>query len=214
MKLIAEGLACHRGNRAIITDLSFSLLSGEALLLRGPNGAGKTTLLRTLAGFMPVLKGRLRLELGQAPPQDRGEEPPEISEYCHYVGHLNGIKQSLTAAENLQFWQIYLGGVATPVPVNAALQAFGLGELTDIPAGLMSQGQKRRLGLARLLIAKRPIWILDEPTVSLDVHAQSVLAGHVAAHVKDGGMVIAATHIPLGIDFTHTIELSPRRVAA
>ncbi len=230
MKLIAEAISCHRGSRAVIENLSFTLSGGEALLLRGPNGAGKTTLLRSLAGFLPILKGRLWLQIddasasGTSPgtatddaPQDRQDqdgEPPEISEYCHYVGHLNGIKHGMTATENLQFWQHYLSGRHDPDSIAKALDAFDLTELAEIPAGLMSQGQKRRLGLARLLIAKRMIWILDEPTVSLDTHSQTVLANHVAAHVKNGGMVIAATHIPLGLAFSQTIELAPRRVAA
>ena len=206
MKLIADQIACQRGGRMIFEDLSFSLRDGDSLLLRGPNGAGKTTLLRALAGFIPLHAGSWRLTGG---PAER-----DISELCHYVGHLNGVKYAFTAFENLGFWQRYLEGAHDEAAILEALDIFGLASLRDVPAGLMSQGQKRRLGLARLLLAKRPVWILDEPTVSLDTQSQEVLAGHIAAHAEQGGIVMAATHIPLGLDFTHRLELAPGRLAA
>ncbi len=207
MEVIAEQIACQRGGRVIFEALSFSLTSGDSLLLRGPNGAGKTTLLRALAGFIPLHAGQWRL--ADAP----GDEA-EISELSHYVGHLNGIKHAFSAWENLAFWQNYLGHERDDPAIAKALDSFGLTGLRDVPAGLMSQGQKRRLGLARLLIAPRPLWILDEPTVSLDSHSTQVLADHIAAHVAGGGIVIAASHIPLGLDFTHRLELSPGRLVA
>jgi heme exporter protein A len=189
MKLVAENLTCRRGMRTIFADVSFSLEKGNGLLLTGPNGSGKTTLLRMLAGFIEPADGEVWLE--------GGLKDHELAEQCHYVGHLNGVKHSFTVAENLRFLGDFLGGDN----YEEALETFELEELEDIPAGLMSAGQKRRLGLARLVLVKRPVWFLDEPSVSLDVKSVEILAGVVTRHVEQGGMVIAATHVPLGLDF-------------
>ena len=209
MKLVAKNIACQRGGRVIFSGLSFSLSAGQSLLLRGPNGAGKTTLLRALAGFMPLSAGHFRLEDGGTDKDAQAEAARELSEQCHYIGHRNGIKPAFTAWENLTFWQAYLGAGNGDSAIAEALESFGLSALRDVPAGLMSQGQKRRLGLARLLLARRPVWILDEPTVSLDTSSQKVLASHIAGHAAQGGIVLAATHIPLGLDFTFRLDLMP-----
>lgn len=195
MHLIVENLACVRGGRILFADLSFRLISGESLRLQGPNGSGKTSLLRILAGFLEPRSGTVRV--------GGVENDPDIGELCHYVGHLNGVKSAHTVAENLEFWCSYLQGTE----INTALARFALEDLRDIPAGLLSAGQRRRLGLARLLVADRPIWFLDEPTVSLDTGSCSIFAELVEAHIGAGGMVIAATHVPLGVDFQKTITL-------
>lgn len=169
--------------------------AGEALLVVGPNGAGKTTLIRTIAGFIAPSAGGIFLK------GDSGDR--DLAELCHYVGHLTGIKANLTAAENLAFWAEYLDGGnerAIDDRVDEALSHFGLLALADYPAGLLSAGQKRRLGLARLSVAERPIWLLDEPTVSLDAASTELLAGLIQRHLAGGGLLIAATHLPLGLE--------------
>jgi heme exporter protein A len=204
MKLIAEGLTSIRGGRAVYSALSFAVEAGGALILTGPNGAGKTTLIRTLAGLLDPAAGRVRL--------DPGDPVQSLGEQCHYVGHLNGVKSSMTVEANATFWCGFLGGARERVV--SALEAFGLAALAEIPAAYLSAGQKRRLGLARLLLAERPLWLLDEPTVSLDTAAQEMLAGAVSAHRARGGMVVAATHMPLGLTDTRELRLGGMVVAA
>ena len=215
VQLIAEHLVIERGARAIIKDLSFAVGPGEALLLTGPNGAGKTTLLRALAGFLRPASGDIRL-LG-------GEPETTIAEQSHIVGHANAVKVALSVRENVAFWVNYLGGpVGGPVGgqagdaerVENALGHFGLLELAEFPAGYLSAGQKRRLGLARLLAAERPLWLLDEPTVSLDTASTLLLAKAVNAHTAKGGIAIAATHLPLGLERVRELKLGAIRVAA
>lgn len=181
--------------------MSFTAKAGEALLLVGPNGAGKTTLIRTIAGFISPSAGTISL----TDDADAKAESSDriLSEQCHYVGHLTGVKANLTAEQNLTFWGAYLGGDETePIAdrVIDALSDFGLSRLADYPAGLLSAGQKRRLGLARLRVASRPIWLLDEPTVSLDAASTELLARLIQRHLANDGLVIAATHLPLGIE--------------
>jgi len=203
MKLIVDKLSVLRDSRAVLADLSFAVEPGSSLLLLGPNGAGKTTLLRTLAGLLPATAGRLWLEGGRT--------DQSLGELCHYVGHLNAIKSSLTVEENARFWQRYLGGTG---PVDVALATFGLVALKDIPAAYLSAGQKRRLALTRLLLATRPIWLLDEPAAALDQDAQAVLTAAVTARLAGDGLVIAATHQPLGWPNERTLRLQPAARAA
>ena len=202
MRLIAENLACIRGGRTIFEGLSLEVAAGEGLVLRGPNGAGKTSLLRTLAGFIPPAAGRIAL--------DGGAADTPLGEQAHYVGHLNGIKRALTVSENLAFWAAYLGGGA----IEESLERLDLWGLRDIPAGLLSAGQARRLGLARLHLVPRPVWFLDEPSVSLDTASQSLLAGLIEAHMHSGGLVLAATHVPLGLDLARELVLGQGAVPA
>ena len=205
MKLIVDNLLLERGARAVIANLSFEVASGEALLLTGPNGAGKTTLLRTLAGLFAQARGTIRLD-GLA---DSAHDDRAYAENCHFIGHQNGLKSSLTAAENLSFWSRYLGSTAGPSRITAALARFNLSALDTIPAGYLSAGQKRRLGLARLLVADRPVWLLDEPSVSLDTASTALLGDIINAHVASGGIAIAATHLPLGLTAARELRLTP-----
>jgi heme exporter protein A len=189
LRLVAAGLGCVRGQRDIFHDVNFQLSAGEALALTGPNGAGKSSLLRLIAGLLRAPSGRIELEGGAA--------DLTIPEQAHYQGHLDAFKSSLTVAENLVFWIHYLGGTAPP---GAALDALGIAGLADLPAGYLSAGQRRRLSLARLVAVPRPIWLLDEPTSALDAAAQARLAELMRQHLAGGGMIVAATHGPLGID--------------
>ena len=205
MQLVAENLVLSRGGRTVIDGLSFRLGEGEALVLTGPNGSGKTTLLRALAGFLRPAAGAIFI--ANAP------EEREISELCHFVGHLDGIKTHLTVAENLAFWAAYLGG-GNDRCLAAALERFGLAALADIPAAYLSAGQKRRLALARLAAAQRPLWLLDEPTVSLDAAAVAMLIDAVKAHVKGGGLAVVATHVALPLESAEEIRLGRAEGAA
>jgi heme exporter protein A len=200
VQLVAENLILERGGRNVVDGLSLRLDSGAALVLTGPNGSGKSTLLRALAGYLRPSSGSVRVT-------GAGEDR-EPSEVCHFVGHLDGIKTHLTAAENLTFWATYLGGSSDLAPrVEAALQQFALDALADIPAGYLSAGQKRRLALARLNVAQRPLWLLDEPTVSLDVASVEVLVAAINAHLKSGGMAVIATHVPMALEPMQSIRL-------
>ena len=202
MKLVVKDLAVNRAGQEVVSGISFELASGESLVVTGENGSGKSTTLRSLAGLLPLAKGQISLfdENGK-----QFENP--VREYCHFLGHENGMKPTLTVRENLDFWQQFMGEEL--LPVEEALEEVGLTHAIDNPYYYLSAGQKRRVAIARLLVSDRPIWILDEPTVSLDTASVEALAGVVSKHVADGGMVIAATHIPLGIDFTTTIQLNP-----
>ncbi len=199
MKLSVENLFCVRGRRVVLEGVSFSASAGESVLLSGANGSGKTTLLRTLAGFISPQSGAAWLEGG---PQGFA-----LDECCHYVGHLNGIKAGFTVDENLAFLAAYLGSNGVKA-VDEAAYAFDLEPLRHVPAGFLSAGQKRRLGLARLILAWRPVWLLDEPTVSLDVVSQGLLAEAVRGHAKAGGIIVAASHVPLGVAFSRTLHLA------
>lgn len=184
MRLVVEDLACRRGARLLFEGLGFTLESGRALVVTGPNGTGKSSLLRLLAGLSGPAAGRIRLE-GAAEPEDFAEE-------VHYLGHLDAHKAALSAEENLSFWRAMLGRPA--LTVTEAMEEVGLGGLGGLPVAVLSAGQKRRLALARLLVAERPLWLLDEPTTALDVAAQARFAALARAHVDKGGMIVAATH--------------------
>ncbi len=191
--LEAKSLACERGGRLIFKNLSFALASGEALALRGPNGSGKSSLLRLLAGLNRPVDGTVNLG-GTALP---------LPELAHYVGHAEAIKPALTVWQNLEFWTQFLGGV----PARAALEPFRMQKLADDDVRLLSEGQRRRLALSRLVAVKRPIWLLDEPTVGLDQQALTDLRREMGSHLKDGGMILAATHAELGLPGIRTLNL-------
>lgn len=197
MKLNGTNLTIARGGRTVIDGLSLSVGAGQVLVLTGPNGSGKTTLLRAIAGLIAPDAGQVVLEGGH-------EELP-VGEQCHLIAHRDAVKAALTVGENARFWASYLGGPETGV--GPALERLALDMLADVPAGYLTAGQRRRLGLMRLLLAARPVWLLDEPTVSLDAASVEALAEIVRAHLSSGGLVVAATHVPLGFDAASTREL-------
>lgn len=180
MGLSVKNLTVARGGVPLLTGVSFALTAGEALILRGPNGSGKTTLLRTIAGLQPAIEGEVVCD----------------ADAIAYAAHADGLKASLTVTENLRFWADVFG----TSDITNALERFDLNALSDRPAHALSAGQKRRLGLARLLVSGRPIWVLDEPTVSLDQASVRQFSENVKAHLASGGMALLATHIDLGLD--------------
>jgi len=193
MLLSVQDLTLARGGVPVLTGLGFTLEAGQALILRGPNGAGKTTLLRCIAGLQSPISGAI---LG-------------AEETIAYAGHADGIKAMLSVRENLQFWaQVFGKG-----DIAAALDSYALHPLADRLAGTLSAGQKRRLGLSRLLVTGCPIWVLDEPTVSLDVDAVAMFAAAVKSHLATGGAALIATHIDLGLE-AEVLDITPFRAHA
>ncbi|WP_339947191.1 heme ABC exporter ATP-binding protein CcmA [uncultured Albimonas sp.] len=205
MEFRARSLACRRAGRLVFEGLSFALVSGQAAALRGPNGSGKSSLLRILAGLAPAAAGAASLD-GLTLARD-GEA---WRERVALAGHLDAVKPAFTVRGNLAAWAAFHG--APPARVDAALERFGLERLAEDPAHWCSAGQKRRLGLARLLVTARPVWLLDEPTVSLDAGATAVFAEVVREHCAAGGVALAATHVDLG--FGDTVVTMPARGAA
>ena len=214
MKLSIENLSVNRGGRWVIDDLSFSVAAGEALIVKGTNGSGKTTLLRTLAGFLKPETGRIDISGMEV----ANDEAPALAELCHYVGHLNGVKVSQTVLETLSFYATFFEPSAPTTiqdeRLDDALDRFQLSALASVPCGYLSAGQKRRLGLARLLSVPRPVWLLDEPTTSLDQKSSAALSQIITEHVANSGLVIAATHLDLGLDTEKTLQLGAEAHAA
>ena len=198
MRLLASDLACVRGGRQVFSHLDFAVAAGEALLVLGPNGAGKSSLLRVAAGLVRPTAGQVRLE--------GGDPELTVGEQAHYLGHQDALKPSLTVAENLAFWISMLGG-ADGVSAEAALGPVGLGAIAGLPAGYLSAGQRRRLSIARLLAVKRPIWLLDEPTSALDASGQAMLTAVMGQHLAGGGLILAATHGPVGLEGVKELRL-------
>lgn len=201
MRLSAVDLACRRGGREVFAGLGFSVASGEALIVTGRNGAGKSSLLRLVAGLVRIAHGRLSLEAGD----------PELTvgEQAHYLGHQDALKPSLSVAENLRFWAGFFG--VGRLETDQPLAAVGLDALADLPAAYLSAGQRRRLSIARLLAAKRPIWLLDEPTSTLDAAAQEQLAGFMRDHLAAGGLILAASHGAIGLAGAQELRLGETR---
>ena len=195
-RLQATELACVRGGRRVLSGLSFAVDAGQALLVSGPNGAGKSSLLRAVAGLVRLTAGRLALE--------DGDPEATLAEQAHYLGHQDALKSALTVAENLEFWTRYLDGGSATTP---ALDAVGLGGIAHLPAAYLSAGQRRRLSIGRLIAVDRPLWLLDEPTSALDAAAQTTLAGLMRNHLASGGMILAATHGPIGLDGAQELRL-------
>ncbi|MGD9844684.1 MAG: heme ABC exporter ATP-binding protein CcmA [Variibacter sp.] len=204
MRLSAYNLRCVRGGCQVFDNLCFALESGEALVVTGPNGAGKSSLLRLIGGLVRIDGGTLTLEGGDA--------ERSIGEQAHYLGHLDALKPSLTARENLLFWVQFLGGGS--LGTAEALEQVGLAGLADLPAGYLSAGQRRRLSIARLLSVPRPIWLLDEPTAPLDAAARDDVAALMQAHLTGGGIVVVATHAPLGLVGARELRLGAARAIA
>ena len=196
--LIAQDLAVFRGERLVFRDLGFKIARGEALLLAGPNGSGKSTLLRLLAGLLSPIAGSLTWD-GAEVFADRAAHAARVA----YLGHQDAVKPGLSGTENLAFSTSISGGDAI-----AALAAHGLEDLADLPARMLSAGQKRRLALARLGLSGATLWLLDEPTLGLDTTSVERLGAVLAAHRARGGMVIAATHLPLPLPDAAELRLS------
>lgn len=197
MRLSGSALACVRGGREVFAGLDFSVDAGEALAVTGRNGAGKTTLLRLIAGLLEPAHGQVTLA-GGAP-------DASVAEQAHYVGHRDALKPALSVRENLEFWYAFLGG--REASIASALEGVGLGSLAGLPAAYLSAGQRRRLALARLIAAPRPLWLLDEPTAALDTAGQQRLAELMRAHLTGGGIIVAATHGPLGLEGVKELRL-------
>ncbi|NNU81006.1 heme ABC exporter ATP-binding protein CcmA [Halovulum dunhuangense] len=200
MTLDARDLECRRGASSLFEPVSFTLAPGHALLLQGPNGAGKTTLLRAMAGLGQLFAGSITLN---------GTPLHQVEGALAYTGHLDAIKPALSVAENIGFWAA-LSGIGEIAP---ALAAFGLTGLAERPAGRLSAGQKRRLGLARLAVSAAPVWLLDEPTVSLDAENTAALGALVTRHLDAGGIAIIATHLPVPVK-ADVLRLVPRAAGA
>ncbi|MDX1717638.1 MAG: heme ABC exporter ATP-binding protein CcmA [Anderseniella sp.] len=196
MEIVGKALACERGGRLVFENLDVRATGGRMLVLRGPNGAGKTSLLRLLAGLAEPAAGDLNL-IGA--PGDG-----EIAGQVHFVAHQDAIKLHLTVEENLTFWAGFLGGGN----IETALDAMNLRALRQFQAQRLSAGQKRRLGLARLALAPRPVWLLDEPTVGLDTASQALLAKLMNAHLETGGIIVASTHIDLPVASTDVLDFA------
>ncbi len=204
MRIWAKNLGCRRGGRRVYRGVTLAVEAGRATQLRGPNGAGKSTLLRQLAGLLPVIEGDAGVgEISLA--TDAADGRPHIA----YAGHLDAIKPALGVRANLSFWAGLMGS-GDESRVSAAIERLGLEAVADAPAAYCSAGQKRRLGLARLLVADRPVWLLDEPTVSLDAAATETIADIVRAHCVGGGSALIATHIDLGLSDMETFEMAGR----
>jgi heme exporter protein A len=193
MRLSGHGVRCVRGGREVFSGLDFEASSGEALAVTGPNGSGKTSLLRLIAGLLAVAGGSI--DLGG------GETELTLPEQAHFLGHRDALKPALSVSENLRFWRDFLGGAPsdTRESLEQSLAAVGLDHAADLPAAYLSAGQRRRLSIARLLVVRRPLWLLDEPTNALDAAGASMFAAHMTDHLARGGLIIAATHAPLGI---------------
>jgi heme exporter protein A len=189
MRLSGRGVRCVRGGREVFSELGFEVSSGEALAVTGPNGSGKTSLLRLIAGLLAIAGGSVDLEGGEA--------ELTLPEQAHYLGHRDALKPALSVLENLSFWRDFLGGEAADA--GESLAAVGLNHAIHLPAAYLSAGQRRRLSIARLLVVRRPIWLLDEPTSALDAAGQSMFENLMTGHLAGGGVIIAATHTPLGL---------------
>ena len=192
-RLEARGLAVRRGYRPLFQSLDLDLEPGEIVGLTAPNGRGKSTLLRLLAGFSAPDNGAIRWL------PETGEPPP-----IQYLGHRDGLREALSPRENLAF-AAGLDG-AGDARVDAALEALGLERLADLPVQVLSAGQRRRVALARLVAAPRPVWLLDEPLAALDLAGRALVADLLVAQARSGGLALVATHQPLGVE-TRTFEL-------
>jgi len=197
VRISASNLGCVRGSREIFRNVNFNLAPGQVLAVLGPNGAGKSSLLRIIAGLLHLESGRLELE--------GGDSELTIPEQAHYLGHQDALKPSLSVAENLTFWARYLGNGRAGL--TDALETVGLASIRDLPAGYLSAGQRRRLSIARLVAVPRPIWLLDEAAAALDQAAQGRLIDLMRRHLAGGGLILAATHAPLGLDAVLELRL-------
>ncbi len=198
MRLSVSNLAGERGGEPVFERISFDLSAGDSLVVVGENGSGKSTLLRVLAGLLPPAAGSVDLSGG-------GEEWPDLMSAAHYLGEKNAMKPALSVRENLSFRQTFLGHAFHSV--DEALEAVGLPAVADLPFGYLSTGQRRRVAIAGLLVSFRPVWLLDEPTAGLDLGSERRFAQLLAAHLEDDGIIIAATHTPLGLEHARQLVM-------
>jgi heme exporter protein A len=189
MRLAGRGVGCVRGGREVFSGLDFEVFPGEALAVTGPNGSGKTSLLRQIAGLLSITDGSIGLE--------GGEGELTLAEQAHYLGHRDALKPALSVLENLSFWRDFLGGESSSA--SEALALVGLDHAAELPAAFLSAGQRRRLSIARLIAVRRPIWLLDEPASALDAAGQDLFTALMRDHLTGGGLIVAATHLPLGV---------------
>jgi heme exporter protein A len=206
-RLTGTGLVCDRGERRVFAGLDLAVAAGEALAVVGPNGTGKSSLLRLLAGLLPPAAGLLAWN--GTPVTD---DPDAHRARLHYVGHLDAVKPALSAAETLVFQAQLRGSRPSRGDILEALEVFGMSGLADLPSRFLSQGQRRRAALARLMVARAPLWLLDEPTLGLDADSVVRLAGAMARHRADGGMIIVATHGGLALGSHTTLDLGRPRL--
>ena len=199
MLLVADGLAARRGGERVFEGIGFALAAGEGMLVTGPNGAGKSTLLRVLAGFLRPAAGSARIE-------GIGDGAADIAAHAHFLSPLNAMKPALTVRENLAFWRGF--GDLPWQSVEDALDRIALGHVVDAPFSDLSTGQRRRVAIARLLLNRRPVWLLDEPTSGLDRGAEAAFTALVADHLAEGGIAIAATHLPIGVPGMKTLRFT------
>ena len=196
MKLVVTDLAADRGSGPIFEAVAFALADGEGLLVTGPNGAGKSTLVRAIAGLLRPSAGTASLE--------ETDDWPDVPSASHYLGPINAMKPALSVFENLSFWQDFCGRPA--LDIDEALDRIGLQHTRDLPFSYLSTGQRRRVSIAKLLVSHRPVWLLDEPTSGLDAASELHFAELVREHMEAGGIVVAATHLPIRVDGMKRLE--------
>jgi len=203
MRLTVDALAVSRGEDRIFSDITFSVSSGMALIIKGTNGSGKSTLLRTLAGLLEADTGTIALEGAPKAFQDL-----PLPQSTHFLAHENAMKPQMTVGENLAFWQDFCGH--PDLPPDEALNYVGLSGLEDVPFAHLSTGQRRRSSIARLLVSARPVWLLDEPTAGLDAASEQQFAKLMDGHLEEGGIIVAATHVPLHLENATEYQLHGR----
>ena len=200
--IAARDLAARRGDDRIFFGIDFALRGGESLVVTGRNGTGKSTLIRVLAGLLPADSGSVTVSVD-------GTDIPRAAEAMHYLGHRNAMKRELSVEENLDFWKRFTGDFAggSGLDVVLAAEQLGLAELLHLPFGYLSAGQQRRMAMAKLLVAWRPVWLLDEPTAALDRQSDALFARIMKEHLGRGGIIIAATHQELGLEDAQRLEM-------